>query len=96
MVNDEIDFYIKFVRYNSYITYMYGGKKMTVEIDFHINFNDLQRIDSHFFHVFNLLSFGILRRIYIKFIKFLYNVYIGDKKNNCQNRLSLKFSRLKI
>jgi len=53
---------------------------MTVEIDLHINFNDLLRTDSHFFHVFNLLSFGILRRIYIKFIKFLYNVYIGDKK----------------
>jgi len=25
-VNDEIDFYIKFVRYNSYPTYIYGDK----------------------------------------------------------------------
>jgi len=65
-VNDEIDFYIKFVRYNSYITYMYGGKKMTVEIDLHINFNDLQRTDSHSFNVFNLLSSEYLREFILK------------------------------
>jgi|GEM_PF-1500648 len=79
-VNDEIDFYIKFVRYNSYITYMYGGKKMTVEIDLHINFNDLQRTDSHSFHVLNLLSSEYLGEFILKLLNSYITYIFGDKK----------------
>jgi len=39
---------------------------MTVEIDLHINFNDLQRTDSHSFHVFNLLSSEYLGEFILK------------------------------
>jgi len=79
-VNDEIDFYIKFVRYNSYITYMYGGKKMTVEIDLHINFNDLQMTDSHSFHVLNLLSSEYLGEFILKLLNSYITYIFGDKK----------------
>jgi len=66
---------------------------MTVEIDLNINFNDLQRTDSHSFHVFNLLSYEYLGEFILKLLKISYITYIiGDKKNDCQNGLSLKFS----
>ena len=54
---------------------------MTVEIDLHINFNDLQRTDSHSFHVFNLLSSEYLGEFILKLQKISYITYIiGDKK----------------